>query len=214
MAEQDFYAQPTVFDQWQRSIRSWVLEYVGCYRPYFWSLVFSVLSLVFFFVAFNFSLSLLLDYWLVSWNDSLARWIVLTMAIAGCGWLLQQAFIAWPPQARLPEILVWLARVSGWKQPAAGSRQCNAASAAGQTGGRFVERRARRREATADAHLVQAFYTGVRESGVNVTIAQAMFAAGLRTPQQVRKTSDEDLLSIRGVGPATVRKLRARFGQS
>lgn len=214
MAEHDFYAQPTVFDHWQSHIRSRVNEYIGCYRPYFWSLGFSILSLVCFFIAFSSSLSLLLECRVVSWNSSLARWILLSMAIAACGWLLQQAFNAWPPQVRLPEILAWAARVSGWKPPAASMMQPKPASAVGNTAGQFVERRARKRQVCADARLVQAFYTGVRESGVNVTIAQSMFAAGLRSPQQVRKASDEDLLSIRGVGPATVRKLRARFGQS
>lgn len=215
MADHDFYAQPTVFDHLQSSFRSWFCEHVSCYRPYFWSLSFSLLSLACFFVAFGSSLSLALDYWVVSWNNSLARWLMLTMAIAVSGWLLQQALIAWPPGARLPELLKWAARVSGWnKTPAPRVVQMAPASAPAKTAGQFVERRARKREATAEACQVQAFYTGVRESGVNVTIAQAMFAAGLRSPLQLRKASDRDLLSIRGVGPATVRKLRARFGAS
>ena len=56
------------------------------------------------------------------------------------------------------------------------------------------------------------FLTELRAAGVNVRIAQALYKEGLRSPQCVRQANDKRLLDIGGVGPATVRKLRERFG--
>ncbi len=214
MTEHEFYAQPTIFDHWQRRSRSWLSEYVGHYRMFSWSIGFAVLALVCFMVVFSTSLSLLLDQWLADWNDSLARWLILCMAIASGGWLLQQALLSWPRQAGLPDILVFVARVAGWSRPPAPTPVKQGARHPALRGpeGTFVERRAVKRPSTAAARQIQAFYTGVRESGVNVTVAQSLFAAGIRSPHQVRMSSNEALLAIHGVGPVTVRKLRTRFG--
>ena len=63
-----------------------------------------------------------------------------------------------------------------------------------------------------DGEALQRFFAGVRAAGVNVAIAKALFTAGIRSPQQLMAASDRRLVAIRGVGPATVRKLRAQFG--
>ncbi|WJW76114.1 helix-hairpin-helix domain-containing protein [Thiohalobacter sp. IOR34] len=57
----------------------------------------------------------------------------------------------------------------------------------------------------------RAFFALLREAGINVRIARALFDAGVRRPQQVRALDDAALLAIRGVGPATLRKLRQQF---
>ena len=57
----------------------------------------------------------------------------------------------------------------------------------------------------------QDFLRMVKEAGVNVRIAKALYTAGIRTPEAVCRQSDEALLAIPGVGPATLRKLRQTF---
>lgn len=58
----------------------------------------------------------------------------------------------------------------------------------------------------------QAFFRAVREAGINVRIAQSLYAAGFRSGHQVRACSDAQLLATPGVGQATLRKLRIQFG--
>lgn len=57
----------------------------------------------------------------------------------------------------------------------------------------------------------QDFLRMVKEAGVNVRIAKALYTAGIRTPEAVCRQSDEALLAIPGVGPATLKKLRQTF---
>lgn len=64
-------------------------------------------------------------------------------------------------------------------------------------------------DAAADAQM---FFRAVREAGINVRIAQSLYAAGFRSAQQVRACSDARLLATPGVGQATLRKLRLQFG--
>ena len=64
----------------------------------------------------------------------------------------------------------------------------------------------RRNPRNADA---RAFFERLRAAGVNVRIARALVTGGVRSAERVRAMTDEELLAIRGVGPATVRKLRA-----
>lgn len=59
----------------------------------------------------------------------------------------------------------------------------------------------------------RAFLNELREAGVNVRIARALYTAGVRSPDIVRNSADETLLAIRGVGPATLRRLRETFGE-
>ena len=72
---------------------------------------------------------------------------------------------------------------------------------------------ARQRPTPAEVALsAQAFFRTLREAGVNVRIAQALYAAGLRSAAQVRACSDAQLLATPGIGKATLRKLRVQFG--
>ena len=59
----------------------------------------------------------------------------------------------------------------------------------------------------------QRFFRAVKAAGINVRIAHALYAAGFRTAEQVRMADDQALLAAPGIGPATLRKLRAQFGQ-
>ncbi len=54
-----------------------------------------------------------------------------------------------------------------------------------------------------------AFLRAIRAAGINVRIATALYRAGIRSMAQVRRLDDAALQSIPGVGPATVRRLRA-----
>lgn len=58
----------------------------------------------------------------------------------------------------------------------------------------------------------QQFFREVRAAGVNVRIARALYAAGFRNAEQVRAADDRHLLAMPGVGAATLRKLRVKFG--
>lgn len=64
------------------------------------------------------------------------------------------------------------------------------------------------------AAAAQIFYRALRDAGVNVRIAQSLYAAGFRNAARVRQCSDAQLLAVPGVGPATLRKLRLQFGPS
>lgn len=57
------------------------------------------------------------------------------------------------------------------------------------------------------------FLNELRQAGVNVRIARALYTAGVRSPEAVRHSSDAALLAIHGVGPATLRRLRETFGE-
>ena len=53
----------------------------------------------------------------------------------------------------------------------------------------------------------------LRTAGVNVKIARVLVGAGFDSAARLSRASDEALLSVHGVGPATVRKIRACFGE-
>jgi hypothetical protein len=56
------------------------------------------------------------------------------------------------------------------------------------------------------------FLAELRAAGINVRIAEVLCKAGFQSAQCVRHADDRNLLDVGGVGPATVRKLRERFG--
>lgn len=58
----------------------------------------------------------------------------------------------------------------------------------------------------------QLFFRAVKAAGINVRTAYALYAAGFRSAEQVRVAEDAALLAAPGVGPVTLRKLRAQFG--
>jgi hypothetical protein len=123
------------------------------------------------------------------------------VALATSQWLFRQALDAWPGDVALPRQLRSAARYVGWR-PVRGLKNSGRCESK-QTPKGFP--------AAIDREAVQAFFAGVRAAGVNVAIARALFAAGIRSPRQLRAASDDELAAIRGVGPATVRKLRAQF---
>ncbi|MCA1804565.1 MAG: helix-hairpin-helix domain-containing protein [Xanthomonadaceae bacterium] len=55
----------------------------------------------------------------------------------------------------------------------------------------------------------RAYLAGLRCAGVNVSIARALVSAGYLSAAAVERASDAQILAIRGVGPATLRKIRA-----
>ena len=57
----------------------------------------------------------------------------------------------------------------------------------------------------------RAYLADLRSSGVNVRIARALVTAGFFTGAAVRRASDAEILAVHGVGPATLRKIRACF---
>lgn len=89
------------------------------------------------------------------------------------------------------------------------AQQPAAASAVAQTAAPACSEKPAQDDAAADA---QAFFRAVREAGINVRIAQSLYAAGFRSAAQVRACSDAQLLATPGVGQATLRKLRLQFG--
>jgi len=58
------------------------------------------------------------------------------------------------------------------------------------------------------------FLNEVRDAGINVKIAQILYCKGFNSARRIRQVDNKTLLSINGVGPATVSRLRARFGIS
>jgi len=138
----------------------------------------------------------------VLWNQALAQGVTIIIALTASASLFKQAMQAWPRTIDMADGLRGLARFTGWRKP-----QQAALSGVSNAAPRTPVNLA------ADRLAVQEFFTGVRAAGVNVAIAKALFAAGVRSAQHLSRTDDSDLYGIRGVGPATVRKLRAHFAQ-
>jgi hypothetical protein len=195
MTKHEFYADPTVFDHWQSHAGGWLHTQGEKVCPYGWALAFSALGAVLVGVSvalLGLSVHNTLTHHDLFWNQSMAQGVTALAALAGAQLLFRQALDAWPDLAGAPRSVRRAARFVGLHRHARAAR--NSASAAGE------------REA------IQAFFAGVRDAGVNVSIARALFTAGIRSPQQLMHASDGQLEAIHGVGPATVRKLRARFG--
>ena len=57
----------------------------------------------------------------------------------------------------------------------------------------------------------RAYLAGLRCAGVNVSIARALVSAGYLSAAAVERASDAQILAVRGVGPATLKKIRACF---
>lgn len=197
MSKHEFYADPTVFDHWQSHAGGWLSTQGEKVCPYGWALAFSALGAVMVGISvtlLGLSVHNTVAHQEIFWNQSMARGVTALAAVAGAQILFRLALDAWPDLADAPKPVRKAARFVGWHPQA---RVAHAPLAASAT---------REREA------IQAFFTGVRDAGVNVSIARALFAAGIRSPQQLKHASNAQLGAIHGVGPATVRKLRARFG--
>jgi hypothetical protein len=196
MSKHEFYADPTLFDHWQSSAGNWLSARGEKVSPYGWVIAFASLGCLLLAVSFTVlgvSLHDTVNRLDTVWSRQLAQGVVAIVALAAAQALFRLALEAWPGGIRIPRAVLRAARYVGWR-PARPVR------------GNAALCRHREREA------VQAFFTGVREAGVNVTIARALFSAGIRSPQQLRRANDRQLAAIRGVGPATIGKLRARFG--
>jgi hypothetical protein len=204
MSEHEFYADPTVFDIWHDRTGGWFSVQVAKLRPYFWSLAFSGLAILLLGIALN-----VLVYSVYQrigsgagpgWNHSMAQWLTVLMALLSCHSLLEQALRAWPRERAFPQRLRRLVRLCGFREPAI----ANSASVAGQG-------LVRNSVDAATAKEIRTFFVGARAAGVNVAIAKALFAAGIRSVSQLRAADDAQLLRIHGVGPVTVRRLRTHF---
>ena len=200
MSENDFYADPTVFDLWQARTGGWLATRLARLRPYAWSLLFSGLAVLMLGIAAT-VLAVSVYQRLAggvepAWNQSAAQWLTVLMALLSCHSLVQQALRAWPSERRFPRRLQRLAGLCG-PLPRRGD-DCAAAP--------------QRPDAVpAAAQEIRVFFAGVRAAGINVAIAKALFAAGIRSVSHLRQTDDAQLLQIHGVGPATVRRLRSHF---
>lgn len=205
MSDHEFYAQPTVFDQWHASIGNWVCARLSGLCPYSWVIGFSVLGSIFLITAMSVlavTLSSSADSATIIWNDSMAQGLTVLVGLTAAQTLFRQALDAWPEDTRLPAAWRRIARYVGWKPPRRRpvSKQTN-----------VVVNLPRRAPDPADQQAVQAFFSGVRAAGINVAIAKALFGAGIRSPRHLLNARDEQLFAIHGVGPATVRKLRSQF---
>jgi hypothetical protein len=197
MSKHEFYADPTVFDHWQSHAGGWLCTQGEKVWPYGWALAFSVLGAVLVGVSvtlLGMSVHDTLARQELFWNQWMAQGITAVAALAGAQMLFRLARNAWPGLAGAPRPVRRAARFVGWHPEARAARKSRPAPAG------------------SEHEAVQAFFGDVRDAGVNVSIARALFAAGIRSPQQLKHASDGQLETIRGVGPATVRKLRARFG--
>ena len=206
MQEHEFYADPTVFDLWLARAGDWLEQRLHGLRPWGWTLAFSAMAALFAATAVGVFVAALIDgaQHAVAWNRNLAQVITIMMALLASQALLQQALKCWPEERAMPRRWRHLVRLCGWPVPGAGPRRAARKPVA-------VRRPQKTAPEAASRADIQAFFSGVRAAGVNVTIARALFAAGVRTPAQLCRASDERLLAIRGVGPATVCKLRAYF---
>ena len=205
MFEHEFYADPTVFDQWQNNTGNWFGSGLEKLSPFSWALGFCALAATFLLVAMGVFIDSLLHSaagaTVEMWNQTLAQWVTFILALTASAGLFKQAIKSWPRQFGLSDGFGALTACGGWRK----SRRAalTNASSTSQTPQMLAT----------DRQAVQEFFSGVRAAGVNVTIAKALFAAGVRTTQHLSRTEDSDLYAIHGVGPATVRKLRAHFTQ-
>ena len=204
MSDHEFYADPTVFDLWQDRTGGWFSVRAARLRPYIWSVAFSGLAVLLLGIALS-----VLGYSVYQrvqsgaapgWNNSLAQWLTVLMALLACHGLLEQALTAWPRERVFPPRLRKLVRLCGFRAPVTAERPAVAATGTVHTG--FE---------AATAQEIRMFFVGARAAGVNVAIAKALFAAGIRSVSHLRASADEQLLQIHGVGPATVRRLRSHF---
>jgi len=203
MREHEFYAHPTLFDEWHATVALWLCRQNERFGPFAWVAGFAFLGaamLVVSAAALAVTVHASAGGVGVPWNQSLAQGVTAVAALAAAQAMFRQALGAWPQDRCIPVRMRHAARYVGWQpvprcvdSPVAPSAQ-------------------KRPKPRAQSESLRAFFTGVRDAGVNVSIAKALFIAGIRSPGHLRAASDQMLVSIPGVGPATVRRLRAQFG--
>jgi hypothetical protein len=207
MLKHDFYADPTVFDQLKNDAGNWFCTRFEKLCPYSWTIGFCMLGLVFLSIATFVFVSLLQqrlggDANSVL-NQSLAQAVTMMIALLAAQAIFKQALDAWPKQIEMPARLRFVTAYLGFRAPAP----------PGPVAPAKAHRSAHTRPdaPVSEQQATQEFFAGVRAAGVNVTIARTLFAAGVRSVDQLRAAGDHQLHNIRGIGPATVRKLRAYF---
>lgn len=203
MSKHDFYADPTFFDHCQASAHAWLCARCGKIYPYGWVIGFSLLGVLLLGIAVSVAVVTLsgnTGEFTPVWNHSLARGVTVVTSLAAAQLLFCEALGAWPTHVKMPRALYSAGRFVGWKPPARRPEESV----------RRVPKAAEKCKLQ-DQQSIQEFFSAVRDAGVNVAIARALFAAGIRSPQQLLIARDEKLRAIRGVGPATIRKLRAHF---
>lgn len=209
MSDHEFYAEPTVFDHWQTRIGSWLCSRFSGLCPYGWVIGFGVLGLVFLVIAmaaFALILNSSADSSPLVWNQSIAQTLIVLIGLTAAQMLFRQALVGWPSQIELPVFWRRMGCYIGSQQPI---RQQSAKQTVATT--ELYRPNPVPKQSAEDRQAIQDFFAGVRAAGVNVAIAKALFGAGIRSPRQLLKARDRHLHAIHGVGPATVRKLRAQF---
>ncbi len=205
MMKHDFYADPTVFDYWQNNARDWICERFGRLCPYAWSFAFLLIGLSCALIGISVFLNMLVQAVgglnPVAWNQLAAQTLTLLIALIATPAPFKLALKAWP-ERQLPDSMA-----------AATTRR---GRDTGDSMGEPPQDAAPVPPAVnpAEHEAVQDFFAEVRAAGVNVAIAKTLFGAGIRSAQQLRNVSDPDLLNIRGVGPATLHRLRTHFKAS
>jgi len=207
MLKHDFYADPTVFDQLKSDAGNWCCARLKKLRPYSWTLGFGLLGLVFLSIA-TVVFVVLLQQRLGGdtasvLNQSLAQAVTMLIALLAAQVVFKQALDAWPRQIEMPARLRFVAAFLGFRVPAP-PRTAAPETIRGPA-------HSRSDAPVSERQATQEFFAGVRAAGVNVAIARTLFAAGVRSADHLCAARDRQLHNIRGVGPATVRKLRACF---
>ena len=201
----EFYAHPTIFDDWQGCMAAALETARNRLRPWSWSLAFATLAALFVLIALLVLVSILTAYpATMAWNQAMARAITVMMALLAVQALVTQALLCWPAGQIMPRHVRRLVRRCGWRVPAAALPESHKRAS-------IRPGRRERRSRAPGAREVRAFFDAVRAAGVNVAIARALFDAGIRSKAQLLRTPDADLLAIRGVGPVTVARLRDHF---
>ena len=209
MSDHEFYAEPTVFDQWQANIGNWLCTRISSLCPYRWAIGFAALGFIFLVTSTAVLVAILgssAGDTTLLWNDSMAQGLTMLVGLTAAQMLFRLALDAWPADVRLPSVLRRVGHCVGWRQS---SKQ--PVSKQGSTVVKLPRSEPPRTTESSDQQAVQEFFSGVRAAGINVAIAKALFGAGIRSPQHLLQARDEQLFAIHGVGPATVRKLRAQF---
>ena len=206
MLEHEFYADPTVFDQWQNNTGNWFGSGLEKLSPFSWALGFCGLAAAFLLVAIGVFIDALQHSGpggaAEMWSQTLAQGVTFIIALTASTGLSKQAMKSWPRTIAISGGFRGLAGFAGWRKP----QQAALISVSNASPNTPLN-------LAADRQAVQEFFAGVRTAGVNVAIAKALFAAGVRSAQHLSRTEDSYLYGIHGVGPVTVRKLRTHFAQ-
>ncbi|MGD8843072.1 MAG: hypothetical protein PVJ83_06310 [Gammaproteobacteria bacterium] len=207
MYDEEFYTDPTLFDRWLSCLKRYLQSVAGNVRPYVWTAAFALLGMVMLSIAASL-LGVLVHHATgtqsPSWAQPPAQGVTVLVALLAAQRLFCQACGAWPAHKALPERMRRMALYLGG-QPAVRSLLTGETIAVAPEPVTAGE---------AESGAEETFVADLRNAGVNAAIGRTLFAAGIQSQQQLMHTSDRQLVAIRGVGPATVRKLRAHFGEA